>query len=444
MAIAALAAVEGIGPNLPLPGMPPPAAEGSVAPVSVTDGFPAAFPLAALAAGAPLPGTPPAPGAGERGKASPSGGKPLPLEPAASAWVPPMVPLVPVALPPPGAAAGALPPDADPTAPAIGGATPARPGRGPEVAVLVRGGALPAQVLERLAQKSGPPGQLPPEEAPDGPPLPAAQSRPLATNWPAEPPPSIPGPPRPPSGDIPIDDPVTEPMVRPATREGPASTTSVRPAEQPLPAVRPDAMTDATGAPGTERTAPPPSPVPAALAEAMAEPAHESAEARPAQQGSAVAFTAVSAPREPGPSTVMQLAVPAGTERFPDALGERVAWMIDRDLGSAQLRLNPPQLGPVEVRVQVSGDQASVALAAHTQQAREALEQAMPRLRDMLGSQGFVQVNVNVSQHSFSERPSRSEPWELPALSGQALEALAAGPAPSRSRAVAALLDAYA
>ena len=49
----------------------------------------------------------------------------------------------------------------------------------------------------------------------------------------------------------------------------------------------------------------------------------------------------------------------------------------------------------VEVRVQVSGDQATVAFTAHNQQARDALENASQRLRDLLGSQGFVNVQVD-------------------------------------------------
>ncbi len=98
-------------------------------------------------------------------------------------------------------------------------------------------------------------------------------------------------------------------------------------------------------------------------------------------------------------------------EPLARALGERVVVMADRELTQARIALNPPQLGPLEVRVQVSGDQASVTFTSHSQLTREAIEQALPRLREMLGGQGFTQVDVNVSQHSFSERSLPAPGW---------------------------------
>ncbi len=145
------------------------------------------------------------------------------------------------------------------------------------------------------------------------------------------------------------------------------------------------------------------------------------------------------------PTAVMQLATPVGAEPFPQELGERVAWMVGRDLTSAQLKLNPPQLGPVEVRVQVSGDQASVSLSAHNFVARDALEQAIPRLRDMLGAQGFTQVDVNVAQHSFHERPA--QPGRYDRDDAPLAEVAVELPAPSSARSARAamtLVDTYA
>ena len=139
----------------------------------------------------------------------------------------------------------------------------------------------------------------------------------------------------------------------------------------------------------------------------------------------------------------MQLAEPPGSEAFSNALGERVVVMADRDLSRARIALNPPQLGPIEVRVQVSGEQASVAFTAHSHLTREAIEQALPRLREMLGGQGFTQVDVNVSQHSFSERPRQPMAPLSPAASLGA-EPEAAAPAPAWRPAASARLDLYA
>lgn len=78
-----------------------------------------------------------------------------------------------------------------------------------------------------------------------------------------------------------------------------------------------------------------------------------------------------------------------GSERWNQALGERVVLMLRADQQVARLTLNPEHLGPLEVQVRVRDEQAQVWMQAHTPQAREALENAMPRLREMLAEQGL-------------------------------------------------------
>lgn len=139
----------------------------------------------------------------------------------------------------------------------------------------------------------------------------------------------------------------------------------------------------------------------------------------------------------------MNLATPVGSPGWPDAIGERVAWLVQQDLGQAHLKLNPPQLGPVEVRVQINGDQAAVSFTAHNQQTREALADASQRLRDLLGAQGFVNVQVDVGQQPFQERPMLFTPYDEAAPA--AVDATTQPPAAqSGARGARALLDAYA
>ncbi len=173
----------------------------------------------------------------------------------------------------------------------------------------------------------------------------------------------------------------------------------------------------------------------------------ESAQPEADPPGGTAVLTAAAPPAERAPASgsVMQLSKPVGSEAFRQELGERIVSMVDRDLGTAQLKLNPPQLGPIEVRVQVAGDQASVSLSAHNFQARDALEQALPRLREMLGGQGFTSVDVNVAQHSFQERPGRPDVYRPPAPDdGIAFADAPASPARAAVRSSRALLDAYA
>ena len=89
---------------------------------------------------------------------------------------------------------------------------------------------------------------------------------------------------------------------------------------------------------------------------------------------------------------------------WDQALSERVLWASNQRLQSAEIKLNPPQLGPIEVRVQMHQDQAQVSFTAQHASVREALEAALPRLREMFSANGFDLVDVNVSQHSFAEQ----------------------------------------
>lgn len=102
----------------------------------------------------------------------------------------------------------------------------------------------------------------------------------------------------------------------------------------------------------------------------------------------------------PPPDTFIQAQV--GKPGWGEELGGKVVWLINQQQQSAELRLNPPHLGPIEVRITIQQDQASVAFTAHHAVTREALEAAIPRLREMLGEQGLNLVNVDVSQQSFA------------------------------------------
>ncbi len=84
--------------------------------------------------------------------------------------------------------------------------------------------------------------------------------------------------------------------------------------------------------------------------------------------------------------------------QWQSALGERMVWMVKRDLQQAELRLNPQHLGPVEVRIEIRNEQASITFSAHHALTRDALEAAIPRLREMLGESGVNLGSVDISR----------------------------------------------
>lgn len=94
---------------------------------------------------------------------------------------------------------------------------------------------------------------------------------------------------------------------------------------------------------------------------------------------------------------------PFGRPDWSDDFGERVVWMTGKGIQSAELQLNPQHLGPVEVRINLSQDQASVQFVAHHAAVRDAIEAAIPKLREMLGAQQLNLADVSVAQQSFQD-----------------------------------------
>ena len=87
-------------------------------------------------------------------------------------------------------------------------------------------------------------------------------------------------------------------------------------------------------------------------------------------------------------------------------LNEKIRWMVNARNTMAEIRLDPPELGSMQVRVNVSGDAASVSFVVQSQQAKDALAEAMPRLRDMLSEQGIELGDAQVRKDNSSGNES--------------------------------------
>lgn len=91
-------------------------------------------------------------------------------------------------------------------------------------------------------------------------------------------------------------------------------------------------------------------------------------------------------------------------ERGWDAdFGQKIVWMAKEDKQAAQITLNPPQLGPIEISLNVRNDQATAVFASPSAEVREAIESALPRLREMLAGVGIELGQANVNAESFRQ-----------------------------------------
>lgn len=129
-------------------------------------------------------------------------------------------------------------------------------------------------------------------------------------------------------------------------------------------------------------------------------------------------------------SVEAQLSRPMKLALASQALAERIQTMMAGDIKQAFIRLDPPELGSLELRVQVHQDQTQVQIVTHSAQVREALEQHSARLREALAEQGLNLSNLDVSdQQSGEQRGSDSTgPGMAEGDSGEEVEGMAAQP----------------
>jgi len=95
-----------------------------------------------------------------------------------------------------------------------------------------------------------------------------------------------------------------------------------------------------------------------------------------------------------------------GTQAWADELGGHLTWMAQQGRESASLTLSPEHLGPIEVRISVQDGKTSVWFGAVNADTRSAIEEALPRLRDLFSAQGLSLADSGV----FREAPRQPQP----------------------------------
>jgi flagellar hook-length control protein FliK len=100
-----------------------------------------------------------------------------------------------------------------------------------------------------------------------------------------------------------------------------------------------------------------------------------------------------------------KLAPQVGTTAWNQALGEKIVWMAGAAQQTATLTLNPPNMGPLQVVINLSNDQATANFFSAQPEVRQALEAAFPRLREMMNEAGIELGQATVS----SETPQQNE-----------------------------------
>lgn len=108
--------------------------------------------------------------------------------------------------------------------------------------------------------------------------------------------------------------------------------------------------------------------------------------------------TGTSAAAAPMPG--LRVETPLAHTGWRDEVGQKLTWMVSNNRQQAELVLNPPQLGRIEVTLALDGDQASVSFASPHAAVRETLENSMTRLREVLAEAGVTLGQTHVSADS--------------------------------------------
>jgi len=140
-----------------------------------------------------------------------------------------------------------------------------------------------------------------------------------------------------------------------------------------------------------------------------------SASSMPGQANVAVPVAAAESARvastatEAAPS--LPVTRPLGAAGWSEEVGNRVAWMATRMESRAELILTPPQLGRVEVNLSVRGEMANASFVSANPVVREALEAALPRLRELLAEAGIQlgQAQVGAEHAGHADGKSRRD-----------------------------------
>ena len=123
---------------------------------------------------------------------------------------------------------------------------------------------------------------------------------------------------------------------------------------------------------------------------------------------------------------------PLGSERWQGEFGQTVQFLVRAGQQSAILHVSPPELGPIEVRIDVAGDRANLSFTAQHADTRQALEHALPRLRDMLAESGIAlgdaQIHAQTRDRQEAEQPQRAARGDHTATAAVQATAIASAP----------------
>lgn len=89
---------------------------------------------------------------------------------------------------------------------------------------------------------------------------------------------------------------------------------------------------------------------------------------------------------------------------------QRVVWMSREGINRARVHLSPPELGRIDIRLEIEGTDARLQLGTQNASVRDALESMLPRLRDAMSQQGLNLSEADISDHGTDSQAGEERP----------------------------------
>jgi flagellar hook-length control protein FliK len=109
---------------------------------------------------------------------------------------------------------------------------------------------------------------------------------------------------------------------------------------------------------------------------------------------------AIAPPAQSNALRVDTIATPVASPGWHAEAAQKIAQVVITGNERAELKLSPPSLGPLEVRVDLKADNASVVIIAPHPETRDAIQQTLPQLRELLAGHGITLGQATVQDGS--------------------------------------------
>tara|TARA_R110002072_G_scaffold154_2_gene1005 strand:+ start:2309 stop:3583 length:1275 start_codon:yes stop_codon:yes gene_type:complete len=112
------------------------------------------------------------------------------------------------------------------------------------------------------------------------------------------------------------------------------------------------------------------------------------------------------------------LSTPVTAQNWSDELSQKVVWFSGRNISAAEMHLNPAELGPIDVKINVQNDVASITFNVSNSSVKDLLESSVVRLREMMEANGINVGEVSIDSNARGNSGQQGSGDDRPEFAG--------------------------